>query len=77
MNRTQRDAAVDGLQYDDSVKVMLMSLKAGGIGLVRWHPTSCSLLDLLMSRRIEPRPSEQRHLSRLRLVGGRRVSGVR
>lgn len=35
MNRRQRDAAVEAFTEEDEVVVMLMSQKAGGVGLVR------------------------------------------
>lgn len=34
MNRKKREIAVRAFMKDDSVQVMLMSLKCGGVGLV-------------------------------------------
>lgn len=40
MNRDKRDAAVRQFMKNEKVQVMLMSLKCGGVGLVRTHLTA-------------------------------------
>lgn len=61
MNRRDRDDAVQGFNNNKSIKCMLMSLKAGGVGLNLTGGNRAILLDLAWSPAVEAQCFDRLH----------------
>lgn len=53
MNRRERDDAIRTFKTKDKMKIMLMSLKCGGVGLNLTRANRCIALDLAWSAAVE------------------------
>ncbi|KAG8898279.1 hypothetical protein FRB99_007551 [Tulasnella sp. 403] len=61
MNPQEREHAVRGLMYEDEVRVMLLSLKAGGVGLNLTGANRVISLDFAWSEAVEAQAFDRTH----------------
>ena len=61
MTMVQRDESISAFQNDDSIQVLLVSLKAGGVGLNLVCASQCYLCDLWWNPAVEEQAVNRIH----------------